>query len=237
VDEEIRDEAIERTAAGWRPIERPQEWTAEDRAKLREMYASGSRLKAIAKALGRTTRAVDNKLVRLGLRPRISRTYQEVIWTPEQIGELRELCADARLSAGDIAAQIGKTRNAVIGKSNRLGITRAKKRPAKPKNRPAVRSMASTPVNGISASLAIPVEDRRILDEAERFVTPASAPKVKHAPGNKTFFELGARDCRFPLGKPMEPATLFCGAVTVAVLAPYCHEHSRLCGVKYARSA
>jgi hypothetical protein len=44
MDEEIRDDDIERTAAGRRPVGRPQEWTAEEVAKLREMYAGGSRL-------------------------------------------------------------------------------------------------------------------------------------------------------------------------------------------------
>jgi hypothetical protein len=114
-------EDIERTATGWRAIEKPQEWTAEEVAKLRKMYGDKCRLKVIAKTLRRTVRAVDNKLVRIGLRPRISRTYEEIIWTPEQIDELRKLCADARLSAGDIAAQVGKpaTRSGKISVSDR----------------------------------------------------------------------------------------------------------------------
>jgi GcrA cell cycle regulator len=126
------------------------------------------------------------------------------------------------LSAGDIAAQMGTTRNAILGKINRLGISRPERQPSKPKLRPAPRQ----------ASLAILADDLKLMDEAERFL-PAP-PKVKHAPGNKTIFELEPRDCRFPLGGPMEPAVLFCGQQALTG-RPYCEEHYRLCGGAYRR--
>ena len=46
-------------------------------------------------------------------------------WTSERI-ELLKRCLHAGLSCGQTAREIGVTRNAVIGKMNRLGLSRPK---------------------------------------------------------------------------------------------------------------
>jgi hypothetical protein len=46
-------------------------------------------------------------------------------WTSERI-ELLKRCLHAGLSCGQTAREIGATRNAVIGKMNRLGLSRPK---------------------------------------------------------------------------------------------------------------
>ena len=46
-------------------------------------------------------------------------------WTSERI-ELLKRCLHAGLSCGKTAREIGVTRNAVIGKMNRLGLSRPK---------------------------------------------------------------------------------------------------------------
>ncbi len=46
-------------------------------------------------------------------------------WTSERT-ELLKRCLHAGLSCGQIAREIGVTRNAVIGKRNRLGLSRPK---------------------------------------------------------------------------------------------------------------
>ena len=46
-------------------------------------------------------------------------------WTSERI-ELLKRCFHAGLSCGQTAREIGVTRNAVIGKMNRLGLSRPK---------------------------------------------------------------------------------------------------------------
>jgi GcrA cell cycle regulator len=46
-------------------------------------------------------------------------------WTSERI-ELLKRCLQAGLSCSQIAREIGVTRNAVIGKRNRLGLSRPK---------------------------------------------------------------------------------------------------------------
>jgi len=46
-------------------------------------------------------------------------------WTSERV-ELLKRCLRAGLSCGQAAREIGVTRNAVIGKMNRLGLSRPK---------------------------------------------------------------------------------------------------------------
>src|SRR6266700_5631845 len=46
-------------------------------------------------------------------------------WSPERV-ELLKRCFHAGLSCSEIAREIGVTRNAVIGKMNRLGLSRPK---------------------------------------------------------------------------------------------------------------
>ena len=55
----------------------------------------------------------------------INMTANCTTWSSERI-ELLKRCFHARLSCSQIAREIGVTRNAVIGKMNRLGLSRSK---------------------------------------------------------------------------------------------------------------
>jgi GcrA cell cycle regulator len=75
------------------------------------------------------------------------------IWSSERI-ELLKRCFHAGLSCSQIAREIGVTRNAVIGKMNRLGLSRPKHviseqleqrraaRPARPKTLKTLKDLA-----------------------------------------------------------------------------------------------
>jgi GcrA cell cycle regulator len=54
-----------------------------------------------------------------------AKTMMETTWTMERIALLKDrICAG--LSCGQIARELGVSRNAVIGKTNRLGLSRFK---------------------------------------------------------------------------------------------------------------
>ncbi len=55
----------------------------------------------------------------------VNMSANRATWTSERM-ELLERCFHAGLSCGQIAREIGVTRNAVIGKINRLGLSRPK---------------------------------------------------------------------------------------------------------------
>lgn len=64
-------------------------------------------------------------------------------WSQDDIARLRELAADVSLSAADIGRHFGVSKNAIIGKLNRLGVQRPEgisrggaHRPAPPKPAP-----------------------------------------------------------------------------------------------------
>lgn len=149
-------------------------------------------------------------------------SQQTTIWTDEKIALLRELIDD-RLSAGLISEQLGCSRNAVIGKIHRLGLS-------------LLGSTFTKPCGGSrkSGSSNAPHHQRaaRIVKRKEQIgPTPILAPaEPEH--GNKTIQELGYHDCRWPLGASMAPAELFCGARALFG-RPYCAEHCCRGGMKY----
>jgi GcrA cell cycle regulator len=124
-----------------------------------------------------------------------------VHWTEEQDQYLRE--HRGKLSSSQIGAQLGCTKNAVIGRANRIGLGRLRsyndfeeinhakrvKKIAKERvARPATVNLVALPPPSFDDA-AIPVEQR------------------------KSTLELGPHDCRWPVGDPQEPGFFFCGAI------------------------
>lgn len=146
-------------------------------------------------------------------------------WTDERVDSLKKLWAEG-LSASQIAAKLGGvTRNAVIGKVHRLGLSgrattsRMKshrprrvapaKRIAKPRfaapGNSAVRSLyqpEAEPYQSKFEELEIPMEERKYIQTLEEC------------------------HCRWPIGDPQEADFHFCGKSKVEGL-PYCEHHAR----------
>jgi GcrA cell cycle regulator len=155
-------------------------------------------------------------------------------WTDERVEQLRKLWLDGK-SASQIAAELanGITRNAVIGKVHRLGLSGRVKsptqaaprpRPAKPAN-PAPRREASprpsAPMSRGNTALAFAprIEAEPVIRPMEDVVIPMSE--------RVTIMELKEAMCRWPLGDPATPEFRYCGAKS-PVGTPYCSHHSRI---------
>src|ERR1044072_6323713 len=145
-------------------------------------------------------------------------------WTDERVELLRKLWTDG-LSASQIAAELGGiTRNAVIGKVHRLGLSGRAKSPSssaprarKPRS-PIMR--ASRPMTRGSSALALAYELEPYQDpELINTVTPLGQPR--------TLLELNEDPCRWPIGDPATPEFFFCGGKPLTGL-PYCSYHSRV---------
>src|SRR6266702_7048964 len=65
----------------------------------------------------------------------------QTTWTTERIALLKNRI-DAGLSCGQIAREIGVSRNAIIGKANRLGLSRFKSATAGQPERPGAPNIA-----------------------------------------------------------------------------------------------
>jgi GcrA cell cycle regulator len=147
-------------------------------------------------------------------------------WTDDLVAALKARWASG-WSAAQIAVEIGVTRNAALGKLNRLGLLgtlhpQAGQSPRpKPKRTAAPRKPrpAAKPVDEIAGRTASAI----IVDDF--IVEPLTLPDQR---GVK-LHELTNSTCRWPLGPALAPAELFCGATQADMLdgRPYCPHHAR----------
>ena len=142
-------------------------------------------------------------------------------WTEERVEMLKKLWADG-LSASQIAAELGGiTRNAVIGKVHRLGLSgRAKSpsssapRPRKPRA-PGMLRVSRSSIRGNTA-LAY---DYVVEPEPELIEIPIEQ--------RKNLLQLTEATCHWPVGDPGSPDFFFCGG-DANEGSPYCNYHSRV---------
>jgi GcrA cell cycle regulator len=156
-------------------------------------------------------------------------------WTDERVETLKKLWLDG-LSASQIAKQLGGvTRNAVIGKVHRLGLS-GRAAPSQP-IRPAFK--APRPARPVANSLpatrrpASPVEEP-VLEVAAPLAAPQPPPETRSQAialtpqrGSATVLTLGARMCKWPIGDPSTDDFSFCGMRSTDD-GPYCVEHARV---------
>jgi GcrA cell cycle regulator len=150
-------------------------------------------------------------------------------WTEDRVGALKKLWLEGQ-SASQIAKALGGgvTRNAVIGKVHRLGLSgrAAPSQPARTTFRPARPRAAApaAPVQAPSAPRRIEaVAPRPIVAAAPQASVPAPAPELA---GTATVLTLGAHMCKWPIGDPSTSDFSFCGRR--ASEGVYCVEHARV---------
>ncbi len=143
-------------------------------------------------------------------------------WTTERVEQLKAHFA-AGLSCREIAVEIGITRNAVIGKLSRLGLTREKNN-AEPRPQKPAKERRGRPVPRLQYDML-----RAVYDEA-----PVSDAAIVSA-HRCSLFELTKAHCRWPVSTEAE-AFAFCGNTPLGGL-PYCAGHTRLAYKSLARRA
>ncbi len=134
-------------------------------------------------------------------------------WTTERV-ELLKNHFEAGLSCRQIAVSIGVSRNAVIGKLSRLGLTRGEfiGEPRLPKKE---RAAKTTPR----------LQYQMLRSVYERSEPVLVAPVVSEH--RCSLFELSEQRCRWPISTPGAEDFCFCGNTPLEG-APYCAGHTRL---------
>lgn len=148
-------------------------------------------------------------------------------WTDERVETLKKLWADG-LSASQIAKELGGvTRNAVIGKVHRLGLSgratpsRPPRRAVAPRRpRPAVRVRPAAPVAAGDGPPTAPTP-RTVIQTSSVKVEPQKLPSGEYA----TVLTLSDHICKWPIGDPGDTAFRFCGRKSSAT-SPYCDAHA-----------
>ena len=132
-------------------------------------------------------------------------------WTAERVAQLRS-GVNAGLSCAQIANEIGVSRNAVIGKINRLGLSRGRS-PAAPRPRGGVLFRRPK------------VLTQRLVLRALFASAPIAEEVVSAEPCS--LLNLAPRKCRWPIGGVGTVDFTFCGNTTVDGMS-YCAGHARM---------
>ena len=171
-------------------------------------------------------------------------------WTDERVEILKKMWGEGQ-SASQIAKELGGvTRNAVIGKVHRLGLSNratsnssAKSEP-KPKAAPKAEAKAAAPKEAPSPKAAEPAAEKPSnVTPLRRQIIPAGQPLPPQPSANEispealarvseiekkakklTLLELTERTCKWPVGDPATPDFWFCGLPTQTG-KPYCEAH------------
>ncbi len=149
-------------------------------------------------------------------------------WTDERVELLKKLWAEG-LSASQIAGRLGGvTRNAVIGKVHRLGLsgraTSSRSSAPRPRRNHAPRQHRSSSLTfGTRGNVAL-----KPSYEAEYDPTPAPLQElVIPLHERASILTLKESMCRWPIGDPTEEDFHFCGRKKLGTL-PYCEHHARM---------
>lgn len=170
-------------------------------------------------------------------------------WTEDRVEKLKKMWGEGQ-SASQIAKELGGvTRNAVIGKVHRLGLSNrsggggtAKAEPkAKPapkaeaKPKPKAKAADSAPASEPATSRPTPPARRQIIPAGQPLppqpsaneISPEALAKVSEVEKKSKkigLMELTERTCKWPVGDPATDDFWFCG-LPVQQGKPYCEAH------------
>ena len=146
-------------------------------------------------------------------------------WTEDRVGALKKLWLEGQ-SASQIAKQLGGgvTRNAVIGKVHRLGLS-GRATPSQPA-RAAFRTTRPRPAPQPAQAPSAPRRIEAVQPRPAAAAAPAVPAPMPDLPGTATVMTLGAHMCKWPIGDPSSAEFSFCGRR--ASEGVYCVEHARV---------
>jgi len=166
-------------------------------------------------------------------------------WTDERIALLKKMWKDGK-SAAEIAKVLAKgvTRNAVIGKAHRMGLSgrpspikKPAAAPKKEKEAAAPKKEVAAPRETASRSKAAPAPSAKpspmLAREAEEL--KKIEKEVVQLGGGVSLLDLTERMCKWPIGDPREAEFSFCGR-GIRVGTPYCPEHAAMAYQSSSRS-
>ncbi len=149
-----------------------------------------------------------------------------LLWSDDRVEMLKKLW-EGGLSAGQIASELGNvTRNAVIGKVHRLGLSGRVKSPSsgatrQRKARPAQAKMfVARPATRANPALAHAFD-------VEMEPDPIAYDNIVPMGQRLSLLQLNEATCHWPIGDPETEDFFFCGGRSLTSL-PYCAHHCRV---------
>lgn len=173
-------------------------------------------------------------------------------WTDERIALLKRMWKEGK-SAAEIAKTLGKgvTRNAVIGKAHRMGLSGRPspiKKPAAPKKEAvaapkkerasaAPAAPAAPAARGKKAAITPPAANAKASAQLNKEAEELKTIEKEIVPlgGGVALIDLTERMCKWPIGDPRDPDFTFCGR-GIRTGTPYCPEHAAMAYQTSSRS-
>lgn len=147
-------------------------------------------------------------------------------WTDERVELLKKLWQDG-LSASQIAAELGGvTRNAVIGKVHRLGLS-GRGQPTS-----SIKRQRRTHSSGPRRTRTVTMGNLALKQTVDALPEPELRPRrdvVVPIPRKLSILQLSEQTCKWPVGDPGQDDFYFCGHDSLEN-GPYCEYHA---GVAY----
>jgi GcrA cell cycle regulator len=160
--------------------------------------------------------------------------HPENEWLGAEVDELLRL-AGTGMSAELIGGKLGKSKNSVIGKLHRLGITKVKAKPTisspppKPKP-PQVPKPPAPPPMPPPPPAPPPPAPMQMEEPAPEPEEPAPKPRTFRFRrfGAEALFALRDNECLWPIGTPGTEDFHFCAERRIDGKLPYCKQHARM---------
>lgn len=141
-------------------------------------------------------------------------------WTPERVEQLKG-CVVTGLTCSEIAAEIGVSRNAVIGKLHRLGLSTGHSAGAAPPNRPPRARRRRLQRGFLRLAFA------RAADGSAQPIADLALDAPVDSAHPCSLIEITEYKCRWPIGDPAAADFAFCANDAIAGFA-YCAGHARM---------
>ncbi len=162
-------------------------------------------------------------------------------WTDEMVDQLRAMWVEG-LTTGEIGKRLGVSKNSIVGKVHRLGLSGRPSPIKKKEENDSIAATTETPAKPVKEK-TVAKEPKATKPKPEKTVVPADAPAEKaaekaechpkpHSHNGKTMLtDLDNHTCRWPLGDPKDENFHFCGR-KVRIGQTYCDEHANIAYVK-----
>ncbi|MDR2268668.1 MAG: GcrA family cell cycle regulator [Rickettsiales bacterium] len=144
-------------------------------------------------------------------------------WTTAAIAKLKTLF-DKGLSTAEIGKRLGFTKNAIVGKINRLGLNSKGAKTKKPKPAPKKKPEALPKKPNVKKTAPKKEADKKRNAKTARESKQRTERIIRHS---AQLMGLRADQCRWPIGDPDSDDFRFCGEKCFTG-KPYCFEHCKI---------
>ncbi len=181
-------------------------------------------------------------------------------WTDEMVEDLKTMWKQG-LTTAEIGKRLGVSKNSIVGKVHRLGLSgrpspiKKKETPATAPSTPEVKKSTKEKVTKVEKTEKIepvkeeikvqPKEEIKVEKTISEPVCPIEKAEPKISECQKSDFDKSARavslveldnhTCRWPIGDPKDENFHFCGR-KVRIGQTYCDEHSQVAYVKTGKT-